>query len=569
MAFPRIGAGCAAVFLCVAAASAATVSVHAETPNLPISDRDLGQLLILGFKGTAINEGLSEVIKESKPGAILLFGRNVKSAQQVAEMTYAAQKLSLKVSSRPLLVAIDQEGGNVIRIKHQPPLPSALALGRTGSSRLAQKAGAATGRLLRSLGINMNLAPVVDVADPDKDTFLGTRTFGSDARAVAAISVAVASGLQSSLVLPIAKHFPGHGDASGDSHLMAASSNSTRDDLLARDLVPYTLLAKQLKRPWGAMLAHVAFPNIDASMMPATFSKPIIRDLLRRTVDSALLVITDDIEMAGAGAEANVGLRAVRAIDAGADMVMIAWSRKIQREVLAALRSALETGRLRPERVREALARINDAKRVYASKSPQLASVDELAKALKNPAFYEIGEAVLRALAKRHLARVPAAVPPATSASIPHIDLDQAPELEGGPEEGASEEKPPAYQLNPGADPILVFSARQDFLDGFKRRAKGYRVKTFPIRPSQKEMVERTLRANPQSIAFAYVSGRQVAGFFSDLADDLAARIIIVNVETRASLREPTRFKDVFDVHYRHPRLGEVVAETFLTARSQ
>ena len=80
----------------------------------------------------------------------------------------------------------------------------------------------------------MNLAPVVDVADPDKDTFLGTRSFGSDAKAVAAMSTAVAVGLQSSLVLPIAKHFPGHGDASGDSHVMAASSESTREDLMQR-----------------------------------------------------------------------------------------------------------------------------------------------------------------------------------------------------------------------------------------------------------------------------------------------------------------------------------------------
>ena len=108
--------------------------------------------------------------------------------------------------------------------------------------------------------VNVNLAPVVDISDPDTDGFLGTRSFGSDPRRVASMTTALATGLQENGVMPIAKHFPGHGNA-GDSHLEAATSKLDREQLMNRDLVPYKSLAKNLKKPWGAMLAHVSFPR--------------------------------------------------------------------------------------------------------------------------------------------------------------------------------------------------------------------------------------------------------------------------------------------------------------------
>lgn len=506
-----------------------------------ISDVDLGQLLILGFKGTSINEGLGDVIKESKPGAILFFARNVRGAQQVAELNIAAQALAMKVSGKPLLIGIDQEGGNVIRIKHSPPLPSALAIARTNDLDVAKKAGTATGRLLRALGLNMNLAPVVDVADPDQDEFLGTRSFGKDPKSVAAMVTAVSQGLQSQGILPIAKHFPGHGETSADSHFSKATSDANREQLESRDLVPYASLAKNLEKPWGAMLAHVGFPKIDETGVPATFSKPIIQDLLRQGIDANLLVMTDDIEMAGAGAETDIGMRAVRAIEAGADMVMIAWSRNVQRQVLRALRKAVDDGRLKESRIREAIARIAAAKKIYANAKKKLPTADEMTASVRNPAFNEIGDAILRSLPKRHMDRFPA--------------------TDGGQRAGFRpvEQRP---------DPIILFTSRKDFADGFQRRAKGFKVKTMMIRPSQKEDVERLLRKNPDSVAFAYVSGRQVAAFFSGLDDALASRVIIINVETRAAIRDPERFRDIFEVHYRHPRLGEVVADTFLARQS-
>lgn len=248
------------------------ISADLRGEESSISDLDIGQLLLIGFKGQSVDDGLKTAIQAFHPGGVLLFGRNVQTVYQVAELTHAAQKLSLAHSKKPLLIAIDQEGGNVIRLRHAPPLPSALAIAQTKSPQIAEKAGRATGTLLRTLGINTNLAPVVDVSDPSTDTFLGTRSFGNDPGLVAKLSSHFAFGLQAERVMPIAKHFPGHGDASGDSHFVAASSPLTRDEVISKDLAPYLALSATLEKPWGIMLAHVSFPKIDPSKMPATFS---------------------------------------------------------------------------------------------------------------------------------------------------------------------------------------------------------------------------------------------------------------------------------------------------------
>lgn len=527
-------------------ASVPCVLSHAaedDARSQPVSSRDekplpLGQLLLVGFKGTDMKENLSDVIKETKPGGILLFGRNVKSAEQVAQLNFSAQKLSKRVSDSPLLIAIDQEGGNVIRIRHTPRLPSALAIAKTRSVSLARRAGAATGQLLRTLGINVNLAPVVDVVDPQTDQFLGTRSFGSDPKKVAAMTTAVAQGLQENGVLPIAKHFPGHGDAAGDSHVAAISSPADRDQLYQRDLVPYFSLAKNLAKPWGAMLAHVSFPAVDESGDPATFSKALVGGIFRREISENALVITDDIEMAGAGAEKDVGLRAVRAIEAGADMVMIAWSRKIQKQVLKALADAVESGRLKRSRVEQALRHISRAKNIYAAEELKLASHRELSDSMKNPEFTSIADSVLRAAVRNLRERQPANV--------------------------ESGESLVPSKIKPSREPILVLSARFDFLESFRKAAKGFHVKTMVLRPSRRDAIEKLLSANPESPVFVYVSGRQVAEFITGLDESFTRRMIVVNVETRTALGLGDHFRDIFDVHYRHPDLGKVVAEGYL-----
>lgn len=495
-----------------------------------ITDLEIGQLLMIGFNGYSVDSGLNTALRAFHPGGILLFGRNVETVYQVAELTHAAQSISVSQSKKPLLIAIDQEGGNVIRLRHSPPLPSALAIAQTKNPAIAHKAGLATGALLSSIGINTNLAPVVDVSDPNTDTFLGTRSFGSDPILVGKLSSQFALGLQAERILPIAKHFPGHGDASGDSHFAVASSPLTRDEVLLKDLVPYLALSASLEKAWGIMLAHVSFPKIDSSRLPATFSSTIVQGLLRKELGGDVLVITDDIEMAGASSEADVGNRAVRAIEAGADMVMIAWSLKVQKQVFAALRSAIDSGRLKPERIRQSLKRIAFAKNMYAKGDLKLPSIAKLKAAMRNPLFAEVGDSVLAAFQNSQTGRRPAS----------------------------------AALIEKSGETVLVLSPRLDFIKSFRAAAGGFQVKSIHLTPSQLPRVEREIRAHPNSKIVAYASGPQAVKFISRLDAGVKSRVILVSVETTAMIPDAEKFLAIMQPYYRHPLLGRAIASIIL-----
>ncbi|MBK7889672.1 MAG: glycoside hydrolase family 3 protein [Bdellovibrionales bacterium] len=506
------------------------ISAELRGEGSSISDLEIGQLLLIGFKGHSIDEGLQTAIQAFHPGGVLLFGRNVQTVYQVAELTHAAQRLSLAHSKKPLLIAIDQEGGNVIRLRHAPPLPSALAIAQTKNPQIAEKAGRATGTLLRTLGINTNLAPVVDVSDPSTDTFLGTRSFGNDPGLVAKLSSHFALGLQAERVMPIAKHFPGHGDASGDSHFVAASSPLTRDEVMSKDLAPYLALSAALEKPWGIMLAHVSFPKIDPSKMPATFSSVIVQGLLRKELGDDVLVVTDDIEMAGASSESDIGNRSVRAIEAGADMVMIAWSLKVQKQVFSAIRKAIDTGRLKPERIRQSLRRIELAKSRYTTGDYKLPTVTKLKDAMKNPLFAEVGDSVLTAFVSANSGRTPA--------SISTIEKSD--------------------------EAVLLLSPRLDFIKSFRSAATGFQIRAVHLTPTQIAHVEREIHAHPHPKIVAYASGPQAVKFISKLDDGVKSRVHLVSVETSAMIPDADKFLSVLQPYYRHPQLGRAIASLIL-----
>jgi hypothetical protein len=198
-----------------------------------------------------------------------------------------------------------------------------------------------------------------------------------------------------------------------------------------------------------------------------------------------------------------------------------------------------------------------------------LASKEELIRSLKNPDFTMLGDAILRASARNLEERrnVKNDSPPRKTASD-DVDFNAAGDnVNAATETNDVEPKVPS-RLKPTSDPIIVLSARADFLQTFRDRAKGFVVKTAVLRPSRKEAVERFLRANPESPVFVYVSGRQVAEFVSDLDDSLTSKMILVNIETKAAITRPERFRDIFEVYYRHPELGKVVAESYLELRT-
>ena len=495
--------------------------IHAMTLQ-----QKVGQLLLVGFMGTEGGHSLDRVIETIHPGGIVVFSRNIKTARQISALTVNAQKRSIKASTLPLFIAVDQEGGDVLRIRTAMPLPSALSLGDTNNPQLLDEAGHETGVLLKTLGFNMNLAPVLDISDPAEKTFIGTRTYGSEPARVSEMGTHFASGLEGAGVLSTAKHFPGHGGIRGDSHKETPEVDATMKEMVKNDLSPFAAMEEKMGDHWAVMLAHVSYPKLDASGTPATFSKPIVTGILRKQMGFNGLVITDDIEMAGAETIKDTHLRALKAIEAGADMIMVAWNKRLQAEIAVSLMKAVKSGVLPEARVDESLRRIIAFKARYSTMDPHTPTDDELRFALQNPKLEEIGQEVVRSKFAR-------------------ID----PSLT------------PAFDRAADGKTVYVFTASEKFYQTFRAALSDRKSRHYHLGENQTVDIDRVMRVNPDALGLLYVSGPRIAKLAGAISADIAKRVIVVNVETEGAIKNAADFKLIVDIYYRHPNLGSLTAK--------
>jgi beta-N-acetylhexosaminidase len=283
-----------------------------------------------------------------------LFGTNVVDPAQLAGLTARLR------SARPdALIAIDEEGGDVTRLAHRTgsPYPGNAALGVVDDIELTRTVYAAIGGDLAAAGINLDLAPTVDVNSADDNPIIGTRSFGRDPMLVARHAAAAIEGLQSAGVAACAKHFPGHGATVTDSHLELPTIDASLDLLRERDLPPFAAVVAAGSQ--AIMSAHIRVPALTGDE-PGTFSKRVLIDLLRGEYGFGGAIITDALEMKGAAATAGgIGPAAVRALAAGADLLCL--GAKIDLElveaVLAEIVAAVGDGRLPLARLEDAYAR--------------------------------------------------------------------------------------------------------------------------------------------------------------------------------------------------------------------
>ncbi|GAA4575853.1 glycoside hydrolase family 3 protein [Micromonospora coerulea] len=283
-----------------------------------------------------------------------LFGTNIHDPAQVAAGTAA-----LRAGRPDVLIAIDEEGGDVTRLAHATgsPYPGNAALGAVDEPALTRQVYAAIGAELAALGITVDLAPTVDVNTADDNPVIGTRSFGADPARVAAHSAAAVTGLQSAGVAACAKHFPGHGATVADSHHELPTVDVSPALLRERDLPPFAAVVDAGVR--AVMTAHIRVPALTGDG-PATFSRAVLVDLLRREYRFTGAVITDALEMKGAAlAAGGVGPAAVRALAAGADLLCIGAKvdADLVEQVAAEIVEALADGRLDRGRVEEAAGR--------------------------------------------------------------------------------------------------------------------------------------------------------------------------------------------------------------------
>jgi beta-N-acetylhexosaminidase len=324
--------------------------IDAMTP-----DERVAQLLIVSFDGQTAGAGLRELVGGWGVGGVAFYRSNIRSPEQVRTLTARIRAMS-RNRLEPF-IAVDHEGGTVMRLKRGvPDLPASMALGATGSSELAYRAGAETGAALRSLGFTMNFAPVLDVYGNPRSA-IGTRAFSDSPEVVARLGSAFIEGQTLAGMISVAKHFVGEGEAAGDSHDSTPWVHCTMAEIEHTDLVPFRdAFAHGLP---AVMTSHVAVPTLTSEGgLPVTLSHEALTTLLRDQLKFDGVVITDALEMESVRQRQEIGELANEAIEAGADMVLVAGTAKDRRTVFDALLHAYRAGRISEDRIRMSLRRI-------------------------------------------------------------------------------------------------------------------------------------------------------------------------------------------------------------------
>lgn len=320
--------------------------------------RQIGRLLIAGFDGHQVPTELRALAREFGLGGVILFARNVADPEQVAELAFEAARL---VPDLPLWVSIDQEGGRVARLKapftEWPPMAT---LGRSGDVALAERFARALAAELKAVGVTLDYAPVLDVHTNPKNPVIGDRALAAKAADVARLGAAIVRTLQAEGIAACGKHFPGHGDTSADSHLELPLVEHPPERLREVEFQPFrAAIDAQVAT---IMTAHVFVPALD-DQRPATLSKRVVTDILRRELGYQGVILSDDLEMKAIAKEYDVPSAAVMAVEAGCDgMLICSGDHATQAASLEALIHAVESERIRSSRVEDALTRQQRAK---------------------------------------------------------------------------------------------------------------------------------------------------------------------------------------------------------------
>lgn len=317
-------------------------------------EEKVGQLMVVGFHGKEVSSEAIDMIKNKNIGGIIYFDRNMESPKQVAELSNSLQKTaSAKKNQLPLMISIDQEGGDILRMRSQvSPIPSQQMLGKLGSAETVFETAKINASELSAMGVNLNFAPVLDLSKTD------SRSFGTDPKKAAEYGIKVIEGFKSASVTGALKHFPGNGRSSVDPHLDSSSVDANQLDLENTDIYPFTQLIKEVdNQNFFVMVTHIKYPAYDKEK-PASISKVIIQELLRKKLGYEGIVVTDDLEMGAVNKYYSYKKLGSEAIQAGADLLLVCHEYKHQVEVYNGIIDAVHSGEIPIERINQAAKRI-------------------------------------------------------------------------------------------------------------------------------------------------------------------------------------------------------------------
>jgi len=345
-------------------------------------------LLIVGFDEAEMTLPLASLLQRLQPAGVILFARNIKSAEQ----TWRLLRECRKHVETPLFTCIDLEGGTVDRLREAlGPAPSAADVFAVDDPKLFRRHGQIIGESCRRLGFNVDFAPVLDLAFEISHGVMGSRVVSANPDMTVAYAREFLAGLKAAKVLGCGKHFPGLGEGKLDSHHELPVIEKSLKQLWAEDLVPYRMLRRQLS---FVMISHAAYPQVTKTKTPASLSKIWITDILKKRIGYRGLVVSDDLEMGGVLSAAPLGDAAVEFVRAGGDLCLICHREDRVLEAHEALIKAAERDKKFAKRVAESARRVLASKKTCkreptAVKAPSAGVVEKLTRNL-----WEFGEQV-------------------------------------------------------------------------------------------------------------------------------------------------------------------------------
>lgn len=385
-------------FIMTSCTSSENSSVHSETtaPTEPPTqsaeelqldkmtlEQKAAQTVVAGLAGVEVDEEFKALADKGIGGAIL-FGDNITDASQLVTLTNQIKACAGEI---PIMIAMDEEGGDVTRLPDDVlSMPSAYKIASVGSTDYANLAGKNLGNQIKAFGLSTGFSPVLDIWSNPDNTVIGTRAYGTTADEVCTYGIAALRGVMSTGAIAVAKHFPGHGDTDVDSHYGLPVVAKTKAELEQMELLPFKeAIANDIP---GIMAAHILCSELDPDN-PASLSKAIVTDLLKGELGFNGVVFTDDLTMGAISEQYTPDEAAVKALNAGCDMLLVCFEYENAQNTIDAIVSAVDNGELDEERLNDAVLRILTMKSKYNVNAEQISVPDIEAMNEKTLEFLE------------------------------------------------------------------------------------------------------------------------------------------------------------------------------------
>ena len=323
-------------------------------------DEKIGQMIITGFNGSEYNDDMDRLINEYKVGGVILFARNIEDSNQMIDLTRALQENN---NNLPLFISIDEEGGRVSRLPDDvEKFPSAFTIGLINDQQTAYENGKEIGYTLKRLGINLDYAPVLDIYSNENNTVIGDRAFSKEESIVSTMGIATMEGIEDADIIPVVKHFPGHGDTEVDSHYGLPIVYKTLEELRNFEFIPFV---KAIESGCDViMVSHIILNEVD-SINPASLSKIVISDLLRKDLEFDKVVITDDMSMGAITSIMSIEEACIKSIEAGCDILLLGNAYEEIEQVINSIKLKLYNGEISEEQINKSVKRILELKKKY------------------------------------------------------------------------------------------------------------------------------------------------------------------------------------------------------------